>query len=61
MAKNKHGLEPCCDMFIPFGYSHNFIKWPVWHTIICINCNMKARGRTLDKAIENWNKKVTRK
>ena len=55
----KRNLNSCgCDLFIPFGYSTNFLGITLWHTVICVNCHKKARARTLEKAIDKWNAKM---
>ena len=51
-------LKPCCDMFIPFGFDHCFLGIPLWSTVMCISCRRKARGRTIEKAIDKWNEKL---
>lgn len=57
--KTKRKIRSCgCDMFIPFGFSTNFLGLIRWHTVMCISCRKKARGRTLDIAIKNWNRMV---
>lgn len=51
-------LQPCCDLFIPFGFSTHIFGFQLCNTVMCINCRRKARGRTLGQAIDNWNKKL---
>ena len=51
-------LQPCCDMFIPFGFCTHIFGLQLCNTIMCINCRRKARGRTLEKAIDKWNRKL---
>ena len=54
----KRNLNSCgCDLFIPFGYSTNFLGITLWYTVICVNCKKKARASTLEKAIEKLNAK----
>lgn len=52
-------LQPCCDMFIQFGYHTHFLFIPLWYTFMCINCGKKIRGWTLAKTIQKWNSKIT--
>lgn len=57
--KKKTRLKSCgCDMFIPFGFGTWFIGIPLYHTVMCVSCQKKARGRTLEKAIEVWNRRA---
>ena len=57
MAKTK--LNPCgCDMFIPFGFKTHFLGIQISASVMCICCRKKVRARTLEKAIEKWNKKM---
>ena len=59
MAKTK--LNPCgCDMFIPFGFKTHFLGIQISASVMCICCRKKVRARTLEKAIEKWNKKWVR-
>lgn len=51
-------LQPCCQMFIPFGFSTHIFGFQLCNTVMCISCRRKARGRTLEKAIDKWNKKL---
>jgi hypothetical protein len=54
----KRNLNPCgCDMFIPFGFTTNFLGIPICATVMCICCKKKARARTIEKAIEKWNRR----
>ena len=53
-------LKPCkCDMSIPFAYSTHFLGFTLCYTIICVGCQKtRVRARTLDKAIEKWNRRA---
>ena len=52
-------MKQCgCDCFIPFGFKTRFLGIPLWNTVMCISCHKKARGRTLEKAIEAWNRRA---
>lgn len=54
----KRNLNPCgCEMFIPFGYKTYFLGIPICATAMCICCQKKARGRTVEGAIEKWNRR----
>ncbi len=56
---NKPKLKMCgCDCFIPFGFKTNFVGIHLWYTVMCICCGKKARGRTVEKAIEAWNRRA---
>ena len=51
-------LQPCCEMFIPFGFSTHIFGFQLCNTVMCINCRRKARGFTLEDSVKNWNKKL---
>ena len=57
--RTKIKMQPCCDMFIPFGFHTHFLFIPLWYTVMCISCRRKARGLTLEKAIKKYNAKLT--
>lgn len=51
-------LQPCCKMFIPFGYSAHIFGFQLCNTVECVWCRKKVRARTLEKAIDKWNAKL---
>ena len=52
-------LKPCnCNKYFPFVYDTNFLGKRLFVTIICIGCGKTARGRTFEKAVNAWNRRV---
>lgn len=54
-------LKPCkCGMSVPVAYSTHFHRVFICYTIVCAGCyKTKVRARTLEKAKEKWNRRVS--
>ena len=47
-----------CGRFLVFAYKTTIFGITIRHTVMCANCGRKGKGRTLEKAIEAWNRSV---
>ena len=56
-----HEVKPCnCDLSMILPYKTSFLGIPIGTTILCCWCRRKVTRLTEKKAIEVWNKKVSK-
>lgn len=51
-------LKPCCEFCVPFIYDTCIFKHTIKVTVCCVHCGKKVSGRTFEKAVKKWNRRV---